>query len=93
MSSISEYAKAPVLSTVLFSYSSHVSLTDEDFMLAWESPFAGWRRERRFMSKKSCEAAESTEGSFCEWRGVNSNFIYAGNEPKPGLPDHELTYA
>ena len=69
MSSISEYAKAPVLSTILFSYSSHVSLTDEDFMLAWESPFAGWRRERRFMSKKSCEAAESTEGAFCEWRG------------------------
>ena len=24
------------------------------------------------MSKKSCEAAESTEGAFCEWRGVNT---------------------
>jgi len=48
-------------------------------MLAWKSAYKKVRRERHFMSKKSCEAAESVEDAVLRMARVNCNLVERGS--------------
>ena len=50
------------------------SFLGTDFMLAWESVHGKLRRERRSMSKRSCNAAESLAEAILRMARVNCNF-------------------
>ncbi len=64
-----------MLKSRYFFVTVHSYPSESDSVLARKSELRRVRRERHFMSKKSCEAAESIEDALLRMARVNSNIF------------------